>query len=174
MHLLPPKIWSQKSMLQRSQTLKKEEKHLQNLPYLMDSLTRQSHRQRATRSCPILNRLPPSITGWQHNANKAGPMTVRLVRETLKRERAYVKHILEGCDYPRETPIPVERYSRLLKKYNSKKFFTIVKYRSLWYKSFFHGTIVFSIVNQNSIVSGIVLYLFSKYYSFFHSTIVFP
>ena len=55
-----------------------------------------------------LNCPAPSTTGLQHNANKVGPMIVQMVQEDLKRERAHMKDIVEGCGYPRDTPIPVE------------------------------------------------------------------
>ena len=55
-----------------------------------------------------LNCPAPSASGLQHNANKVGPMIVQMVQEDLKRERTHLKDIVEGCGYPRNTPIPVE------------------------------------------------------------------
>ena len=35
-------------------------------------------------------------------------MIVQMVQDDLRRERAYLKDIVEGCGYPRDTAIPVE------------------------------------------------------------------
>ena len=55
-----------------------------------------------------LNCPAPSTSGLQRNANKVGPMIVQMVQDDLRRVRAHLKDIVEGCGYPRDTPKPVE------------------------------------------------------------------